>query len=552
MEWWKKTIVYECYPKSFLSTKGKETGDLQGLISKLDYLKTLGVGAIWLTPIFKSPMVDNGYDVADYTFIDPSYGTMEDMDELFTQAKKRDIKIVLDLVFNHTSDQNKWFLESRKSKDNPYADWYIWKDPKKDGSVPTNWRGIFGGSVWEWCEERGQYYLHTFAKQQPDLNWANPEVRKAIYDASNFWVEKGAGGFRLDAISYIKKPDEYVDGTPDAEDGTVNVHTMTAVLPGILDYLHEFKENVREGHDIFTVGEANGVKPEDLKYWVGSEGVFDMVFEFSHADIDFKNVESWAHTVEWDYHDLKRCFRESEEATKTNGWYPIFLENHDNARCVNKYFKDCKDTDKAAKVAGTIVYTLKGTPFIFQGQEIGMTNVEWDDIETYNDISSRGQYQIMLRDGLSHIEAMRRVKRFTRDSARTPMQWNNRKNAGFTSGTPWLPVHENYLERNVEAQEKDPNSVLSWYRTLKDLREKHPVLCNGTFEEVLAEDGKIFGYHRKNECEDLLILVNFTNSKATYSSDIENGYSVLLDSLDFHTADVLEPYEAVIFEKMKG
>ena len=294
LKWWQKTNVYQVYPKSFLDTTGSGTGDLNGVTEKLDYLKTLGVGAIWLTPVYPSPMVDNGYDIADFTGIDPSYGTMADMERLIAEGRRRGIRMVMDLVYNHSSNQHPWFIDSASSRDSEHSDWYIWRDAKPDGSAPTNWRSIFGGSAWTWCEARQQYYLHTFAEAQPDLNWENPQVRQALYDAANFWLDKGVGGFRIDAIVYIKKPAEFVDGEPDSDDGMVNIHSMIANTPGILDFLHEFKEKVFEGHDIFTVAEANGIEPEDLDKWVGDQGVFDMLFEFSHMNLEFPHGELWS------------------------------------------------------------------------------------------------------------------------------------------------------------------------------------------------------------------------------------------------------------------
>ncbi|MBR1486474.1 MAG: hypothetical protein IJ597_04385, partial [Synergistaceae bacterium] len=377
LKWWQKKPVYQIYPKSFLDTNKTGTGDLRGVINKLDYLKSLDIGAIWLTPIYPSPMIDNGYDISDYTGINPNFGTMKDFEELIAEAGKRDIKIVMDLVFNHTSDQHAWFQESKKSRDNPKSDWYIWRDPNENGKEPTNWRGIFGGSAWTWCEERGQYYLHTFAKQQPDLNWENPEVRRALYDAANFWLSKGVGGFRIDAITYIKKPAEFLDGKPDSREGTINIHLMTANQLGILDFLQEFKREVFDGKDIFTVGEANGVKPEDLKNWVGEHGVFDMLFEFSHVSLPFDDFEIWCHPREWKLTELKQALSASQNATKNNGWYPIFVENHDQPRSVNHFLPEGADSKKAAKALAAVLMTLRGTPFIYQGQELGMTNVNW-------------------------------------------------------------------------------------------------------------------------------------------------------------------------------
>lgn len=548
MKWWQKTIVYELYPKSFLDTKGQGTGTIAGIIQKLDYLAELGVGAVWMTPVCKSPMVDNGYDIADYTSVDPSYGTMEEMKELFKEAGKRNIKIVIDLVFNHSSDQNPWFLESKKSKDNPKSDWYIWRDAKEDGSEPTNWRGIFGGSAWTWCEERQQYYLHTFAYQQPDLNWANPEVRRALYDAANFWVDLGAGGFRVDAITYIKKPEEFKDGTPDGDDGMVSVHDMTANQPGILDYLHEFKREVSEGHDIFTVAEANGVSADELKYWVGKDGAFDMLFEFSHINLEFKGVETWCKPDPWTICDLKRALRNSQNATKENGWYPSFFENHDKPRCVNHFFSEKADKKLAAKAMGTLLMTLRGTPFLFQGQELGLENIAWPSIDCYNDISSHGQYAFALSEGLSEEEALACVHEFSRDSARTPMQWNAEENAGFTTGKPWLPVHDDYETVNVEAQEKDEDSVLNWFRKLAQIRKEYPVLETGDFEEILVNDPDIIGYVRKDGDDSLCILINLSDAHALFTAEEADERELILSNYPVYEKGSLAPLQCVILK----
>lgn len=548
MKWWQKTIVYELYPKSFLDTKGQGTGTIAGIIQKLDYLAELGVGAVWMTPVCKSPMVDNGYDIADYTSVDPSYGTMEEMEELFKEAGKRNIKIVIDLVFNHSSDQNPWFLESKKSKDNPKSDWYIWRDAKEDGSEPTNWRGIFGGSAWTWCEERQQYYLHTFAYQQPDLNWANPEVRRALYDAANFWVDLGAGGFRVDAITYIRKPEEFKDGTPDGDDGMVSVHDMTANQPGILDYLHEFKREVSEGHDIFTVAEANGVSADELKYWVGKDGAFDMLFEFSHINLEFKGVETWCKPDPWTICDLKRALRNSQNATKENGWYPSFFENHDKPRCVNHFFSENADKKLAAKAMGTLLMTLRGTPFLFQGQELGLENIAWPSIDCYNDISSHGQYAFALSEGLSEEEALACVHEFSRDSARTPMQWNAEENAGFTTGKPWLPVHDDYETVNVEAQEKDEDSVLNWFRKLAQIRKEYPVLETGDFEEILVNDPDIIGYVRKDGDDSLCILINLSDAHALFTAEEADERELILSNYPVYEKGSLAPLQCVILK----
>ncbi len=549
LKWWQKTNVCEIYIRSFNDTDGDGYGDINGVTEKLDYLKTLGIGAIWLTPCYKSPQADNGYDVADYYQIDENFGTMEDMDKLIAEAKKRDISIVMDLVFNHTSDQNEWFLESKSSKDNDKSDWYIWMDARPDGSPPTNWRSIFGGSAWTWCEERGQYYLHTFLKEQPDINWANPDVRQALYDVANFWIDKGVGGFRMDAVTYIKKP-AFTDGEPDASDGMVAIHDMTANTDGILDYLHEFKENVQDGTDIFTVGEANGVKPENLQDWVGDKGVFDMVFEFSHMLIDVKSETNWADMKDWTLKDLKKCISDSQENTKDNGWYPIFFENHDQPRCVDHFFPKTQDKLMCSKIIGTLMYTLRGTPFLYQGQELGLTNVTWDNIDDYNDISTKNHYQFMIDEGYSEDEAMAAVKHFTRDSARTPMQWSKEANAGFTDGTPWLPVSDDYTVKNVDSEEADDDSTLSWYRKMAEVRDTHSELIDGDYTEILNDDDNIYAFTRKDDKYEAVILTNFTEEEQSYDENLVESAELVISSCgDSSKVGTLKPLESVVFEK---
>ena len=547
LKWWQKKPVYQVYPKSFLDTDGTGTGDIRGVISKLDYLKSLDVGAVWLTPIYPSPMIDNGYDISDYTGINKNFGSMKDFDELIAEAGRRDIKIVMDLVFNHTSDQHAWFQESKQSRDNPKADWYIWRDAKDDHE-PTNWRGIFGGSAWTWCEERGQYYLHTFAKQQPDLNWENPEVRRALYDAANFWLSKGVGGFRIDAITYIKKPAEFLDGKPDSKEGTINIHLMTANQPGILDFLREFKREVFDGKDIFTVGEANGVKPEDLKDWVGENGVFDMLFEFSHVTLPFNEFEIWCHPREWKLTELKQALTASQNATKNNGWYPIFFENHDQPRSVNHFMPEGADSKKAAKALATVLMTLRGTPFIYQGQELGMTNVSWNDMKNYDDISSHGQYEIALSEGFKPDEAMKFIKYFSRDNARTPMQWNDKANAGFSPEgvKTWLPVNENYKFINAETEEKDADSVLAFYKKLNELRKNHQALIFGDYQEIFSDSEEIFAFERSLNDEKLTTVVNFSLEPVKVPNEIAERKLILTSEKDFNKSE-LKPLEARIY-----
>ncbi|SHK37220.1 alpha-glucosidase [Selenomonas ruminantium] len=558
LKWWQKTNVYQVYPKSFLDTTGSGMGDLNGVTEKLDYLNTLGVGAVWLTPVYPSPMVDNGYDIADFTGIDPSYGTMADMERLIAEGKRRGIRMVMDLVYNHSSDKHPWFIDSKSSRDSEHSDWYIWRDAKPDGSAPTNWRSIFGGSAWTWCEARQQYYLHTFAEAQPDLNWENPQVRQALYDAANFWLDKGVGGFRIDAIVYIKKPAEFVDGEPDSDDGMVNIHSMIANTPGILDFLHEFKEKVFQGHDIFTVAEANGIEPEDLDKWVGEKGVFDMLFEFSHMNLEFPHGELWSQATGYSpaiIPRLKQVLSASQFATAQNGWYPIFFENHDQMRCVNHYFPFTADRILAAKAVAVMLMTLRGTPFIYEGQELGLANVAWGSIENYNDISSHGQYDLALAEGKTPAEALDIVHRYSRDNARTPMQWTRGKNAGFTTGTPWLPVHEDFRQQCVETEALDEDSVLSFYRRMARLRlygEAAGVLQQGDYTELLPEHPSIMAFKRRFGCRSVYTLINFTDRAEFYDLPELTGAKLLAETIPDSAHGSLRPWESVIYIKETG
>ena len=552
-QWWKNTIAYEIYVRSFRDTNGDGIGDLKGITQELDYLKELGAGALWLTPCYASPQEDNGYDIANFYEIDPIYGTMEDMDELISEAGKRGIRIVMDLVFNHTSDVNPWFVESRAGRNNEKSDWYIWRDPAEDGSAPTNWRSIFGGSAWEYDPIRGQYYLHTFLKQQPDLNWENPEVRKALIDVAKFWVQKGVGGFRLDAITYIKKPAVFENGRPDADDRLSGIHALTADTPGILDFLREFQEGVTPGTDIFMVGEANGVAPEELPEWVGGDGVMDMIFEISHVLIDLPDEMNWCKTREWKIPELKKMFSASQEMTRsTKGWVPVFLENHDQPRSINHFLPEGADRVAGGKALGTLLLTMRGTPFIMQGEELGLVNVAWESIDEYKDVSTFNHYWFALGEGYTQEEAMAAVHRFSRDNARTPLQWTDGENAGFTTGTPWIPVNEDYKTFNAASEKADPDSVLNWYITLAKLRSEHEELLDGDYRELFPEHEQIFAYERENETAKAVILINLTTEPAAYDPACLEGAELLLSSAKETEKGILAPLEAVIYEAPAG
>ena len=546
MQWWQDTIVYECYPKSFLDTAGTGTGTIAGITGRLDHIAQLGTGAIWLTPVFKSPMKDNGYDVADYEAIDPAFGTMADMDELIAQAGERGMKIVLDLVMNHTSDEHAWFQESSSSRDNSKADWYIWRDARPDGSAPTNWRGRFGGSAWTWCEARQQYYLHTFADFQPDLNWECAEMRAELFRIVRGWIAKGVGGFRIDAVTYIKKP-ALADGTADASDGMVDIHGMTANTPGILDFLREFKEQAIGDGGCFTVAEANGVPSEELSSWVGESGVFDMLFQFNHQNVPLGGREMWYEPAAWTLADLKRELTASQEGTAENGWYPIYWENHDQPRSPDHFCPNVQDKQAAAKMLGCVLYTLRGTPFVYQGEELGYTNVAWGSIDDYDDVSSKNQYAMTLENGRTEEQALRAVHDFSRDNARTPMQWDASANAGFTSGTPWLPVHDDYAQCNVAAQEIDASSVLSWYRELVGLRARVDVLACGDYEELMSDSPSVYAYRRRLGASQAVVLANFTEDEVSYDASLVEGLELALSTHGTSEPGTLAPLEAVVF-----
>lgn len=551
LKWWQKTIIYQIYPKSFCDSNGDGIGDIPGIISKLDYLQNLGVGAIWLCPIYPSPLVDSGYDISDYCAIAPEYGTMADMENLISEAGKRNIKIVMDLVFNHTSDKHQWFEESRSSKDNTKRSWYIWRDGKPDGSAPTNWRGIFGGPAWTLDEKTGQYYLHTFTAGQPDLNWENPQVRQALYDVCRFWLDKGIGGFRIDAIVYIKKPAVFEDLPADGPDGLASVVKADSCQEGILDFLYEWKREVFAKYpDIFTVAETDGITAKDFSKWIGKNGAFDMLFDFSHMILGFDGDFSWHKRKPWKLIDIREPFTANQEATKEDGWVANYFENHDHPRCVNYFFPKGTDTELAAKFIATILLTLRGTPFIYEGQELGMTNVKWPSIKMYKDVSSIGQYELALKDGLLPKEAMKGIWENSRDNARSPMTWNNGSHAGFTTGRPWLPLNDKYGSINVESELQDEKSVLNYYKAVIKLRNEHKALIEGDYEELLSYSPGIYAYARtaKDKSERIVVIANTTAKIRGYKVPEIKGAQLLISNYGNREKTLLRSYEVRVYK----
>lgn len=555
-KWWENSVVYQIYPKSFYDSNNDGIGDIKGIISKLDYLKYLGIDVIWLSPIYKSPMADNGYDISDYYSIANQFGTMEDMDNLIEEAKKRNIKIIMDLVINHTSDEHQWFIESKSSKDNPLRDYYIWKDPKEDGSEPNNWESVFGGSAWEYDKTTNQYYLHVFAKKQPDLNWENYKVRESLYEMINYWLDKGIGGFRVDAITFIKKGNDFKDLQPVGNEKLVPIGKACLNQKGIDKFLNELKEKTFSKYDIFTVAEAPGVPKEDLYKYAGKNGFFDMLIEFGHADLDIGSDGRWYKENPWTLLDFKKALSESQEVYNEIGFGALYIENHDQPRSLNKYIKKEEDISPiSAKMLAISYFFLKGIPFIYQGQEIGMTNVKYESIEDYDDIASIGQYKNALNEGLSKEEALRAIHKRSRDNARTPMQWDNSENAGFTNGKPWLKVNPNYKFINVKSQINDKNSILEFYKKLIKIRKENEIAIYGIYELILEDNTSIYAYTRTLDNKKLLVICNFTNSyanfKLPYNIKFKRKKYIIGNYDDIDSENIidfnLKPYEARVY-----
>ncbi|REE88926.1 alpha-glucosidase [Paenibacillus taihuensis] len=548
--WWKEAVAYQIYPRSFMDSNGDGIGDLQGIISKLDYLKDLGVDVLWVCPFFKSPNDDNGYDISDYQDIMEEFGTMDDFDQLLKETHARGMKLILDLVINHTSDEHPWFIESRASQDSPKRDWYIWRDGK-DGKEPNNWESIFSGPAWEYDEKTEQYYMHIFSVKQPDLNWENPDVRHALYDTVNWWLDKGIDGFRVDAISHIKK----VPGFPDMPNptGLDYVPSFDGHMnrEGIQTYLKELKENTFDKYDIMTVGEANGVTIEQADDWVGEEnGKFNMIFQFEHLGLWDKGGDN---TV--DVRALKETLSKWQKGLENRGWNALFFENHDQPRSVSTWGNDAEYRVQSAKMLGACYFFMQGTPYIYQGQEIGMTNVQFESIEDYNDVGMKNYYRIETAKGVPHEEVMEIVWKRGRDNSRTPMQWSDATNAGFSKGKPWMGVNPNFTEINVEHEQDDPNSVLSFYKDMIRLRKEYPQFVYGEYELLLPEHEQIFAYTRSGEAGKALVICNFSPESAELkvpAGVLEGKTLLMLQNYpveDEHTLRncTLKPYEARVY-----
>ncbi|MGL9893336.1 glycoside hydrolase family 13 protein [Enterococcus mundtii] len=541
-KWWKEAVGYQIYPASFKDSNNDGIGDINGIRQKLSYLKELGIDFIWINPIYQSPFVDNGYDISDYQAILKKFGTMDEFDALLAEAHQMGIKIIMDLVINHSSDQHEWFIESRQSVDNPYRDYYIWVDGTPD-QAPNEWQSIFGGSAWQYDEQTGQYYLHIFAKEQPDLNWESDKLKDELFTMIRWWLDKGIDGFRLDAISHVKK-DEY------SVKATENPFSPFQNVSGIEDHLTELK-NVFDEYDIMTVGEASGVSASEGPEWVGENGYFDMIFEFDHISI-------WKHEKDGDLDvlSLKQSLSAWQRALDGKGWNALYMENHDVPRCVSVF----GDTSPAywqvsAKAIAMMYFFLQGTPFIYQGQEIGMTNLPFSSIDEIDAVDSKRLYQQLLDEGRSEEEALDIVANTTRDNSRTPMQWNDHLYAGFSEVAPWLLVNPNHQMINVADQTNDPESILSFYKKMIALRRENKGLVYGSFNEYLPENEQLFVYERVLDEERYLIIVNLTDEAATYTlpTEIETTWEVLLENQsgqEFQSSGTFAPYEARLYRKI--
>ena len=548
--WWKEAVIYQIYPRSFADSNGDGIGDLNGITAHLDYLETLGIDVIWLSPVYKSPNDDNGYDISDYRDIMDDFGTMEDFDRLLAEAHRHHIKIVMDLVVNHTSDEHAWFIESRSSKDNPHRDYYIWKEPK-NGKEPNNWGSCFGGSAWELDERTGMYYLHCFSKKQPDLNWENPKVRDEVFDMMNWWCEKGIDGFRMDVISMISKDQSYPDGP--VEDGLYgSFGPYVCNGPRVHEFLQEMNNRVLSHYDLLTVGEAAGVTIDEAKKYANSDGTeLGMVFQFEHVDLVKSPIGKWTDQKP-QLTDFRRVMNKWQYELEGKAWNSLFLDNHDQPRVVSRFGNDSEAYRViSAKMLATCLHMMKGTPYIYQGEELGMTNVYFDKLEDYRDIESINAFHQYVDSGIVKAEDMMRyLKEISRDNARTPMQWDDSKNAGFTDGTPWINVNPNYKEINAKAAVADPNSVFHYYQELIKLRHTLPIIVYGKFQGLLEDSETIYAYNRLLDGQVLTVSCNFTDQEQDCTLFDDLAGEELISNYKEHKAGKLQPYEArVILRK---
>lgn len=554
-KWWKNAVVYQIYPRSFKDSNGDGIGDLEGIYEKLDYLAELGIDVIWMSPVYKSPNDDNGYDISDYQDIMDDFGTMDDFDRVLAKAHSLNIKIMMDLVVNHTSDEHKWFIESKKSKDNPYHDYYMWADPDKNGNPPNRWESCFSGSAWEYVESVGQFYLHSFSRKQPDLNWDNPKVREEVFKMMTWWCDKGIDGFRMDVISMISK----YPGLPDGpENGNGYTGNTSCDGPNIHKYLREMNEKVLSKYRLITVGECPGVNAEQAKKYANIDGSeLDMIFQFEHVS---GSALKPCHHGKWDGEamtmpELRANFTKWQKDLEGCAWNSLFLSNHDQPRCVSRFGNDSEQyRELSAKMLATMTHFQKGTPYVYQGEELGMTNAYMENIADYRDIESLNAYkELTTKENIPAKTVMGYIKAVGRDNARTPMQWDASENGGFTSGTPWLQVNKNYKTINAAAQVNDPDSVFAYYKKLIALRHTNEVMVNGVYDVLIPDHPQIYAYTRTLGDKQLLVLCNDSDTNVAIPAEIQEkihaAKNILIQNYKDTDESTLRPYEAVVYAR---
>lgn len=553
--WWKESVVYQVYPRSFMDSNGDGIGDLKGILLKLDYLQELGVDVIWLSPVYKSPNDDNGYDISDYQSIMTEFGTMDDFNRLLSAVHERGMKIMMDLVVNHTSDEHPWFLASRSSADDPKRDYYIWR-PGKDGKEPNNWESVFKGSAWKYDEGTDEYYLHLFSQKQPDLNWENPQLREEIYSMMKWWLDKGVDGFRMDVINFLSKDQRYMDGNilDGKQHGDGSPYFLNG--PRIHEFLQEVNQRVLSDYDVMTVGEMPGVSPDDAVLYTGEDrGELHMVFQFEHMDIGGGPEGKW-NNEKWDLSDLKGILSKWQYGLEEVGWNSLYWNNHDQPRVVSRFGDDGEYRVESAKMLAACLHMLKGTPYIYQGEELGMTNIAFESIEEYRDIETMNSYEELVNTyGWSKEKMMAAIHARSRDNARTPMQWNDGRNAGFTTGTPWIGVNANYPEINAEKAYNDHQSIFHFYKKLIQLRKQHDIIVYGRFDLLCPDDEQIFAYTRTLGEEKVLVLCNFKGQEATLTipTALHSLKATLLignyeqEERDTVSSEPLRPYECRVY-----
>ncbi|MGM9973966.1 MAG: alpha-glucosidase [Clostridiaceae bacterium] len=555
--WWKEAVVYQIYPRSFMDSNGDGVGDLQGIIAKLDYLVELGIDVIWLCPIYDSPNDDNGYDIRDYENIMKEFGSLEDFKLLLSQAHAKGLKIIMDLVVNHTSDEHRWFIEGKKSPDSPYRDYYIWKEGNL-ASPPNNWGSAFSGSAWKYDSDMKMFYLHLFSPKQPDLNWENPSVREEIYKMMTKWLDMGVDGFRMDVINFIAKDPDYPQGEASPSSKYASFFPFVANKEKSHEYLKEMNKRVLSKYDVLTVGETPGATIEDAKKYSGfHRDELKMIFHFEHMDIDGGERGKWS-TDRFKLTDLKRIFTSWQKGLHDSAWNSLYWSNHDQPRVVSRFGCDSNHRylEKSAKMLATCLHMLQGTPYIYQGEEIGMTNASFEALQDYKDIETLNAYKEMVLEGdLDHETMMAYIHKASRDNARTPMQWSDSKNGGFTEGAPWIKVNRNYKDINVESQLRDENSILNYYKKLIALRKKHPIIIYGSYEEIKSNstEEEVYAYIRELEGERLIVINNFCERKIYFNEgeelDLRDGELLITnyDQGSFLEDFTLRPYESRVY-----